>query len=131
MEKITRVDEPTTLIIDDEVQRVPVRGGGFPRAANGDLGPKFQKDVKVFAFKTPQAQAYVHQIGAMAQYQDGDVADSVDPAATNLDGNADAVKALAHHLGGDMVGVCEVPTYAWYSHKGNGEVKSRITAMPS
>ena len=120
MERIKRVDEPTTLIIEDEVPRVPVRAGGFPRAANGDMGPKFQSDVKVFAWKTPHAQAYVHQIDAMVPYQDGDVAPAADPASTDPDRNADALKALAYHLGGDMAGVCRVPDYAWYSHRGDG-----------
>jgi reductive dehalogenase len=121
MERIKRVDEPTTLILPDEVRRVPVRGGGFPRAAHGDLGPKFQKDVKVFAFKTPQAQAYIQQIGRMVALQDGPVAERVALGTNDPDRNADAVKAFAHHLGGDMVGVCRVPTYAWYSHNGEGE----------
>jgi reductive dehalogenase len=127
MERIKRVDEPTTLIVEDEVERVPVRAGGFPRAANGDMGPKFLGDVKVFAFKTPSAQAYVRQIRAMVPHQDGPVAD--DPAAGTdapdadaPDANANALKALAHHLGGDMVGVCRVPNYAWYSHRGDGSV---------
>lgn len=121
MERIKRVEDPTTLIIPEEVQRVPVRAGGFPRAAHGDMGPKFQGDVKVFAFKTPQAQAYTQQIGAMVPHQDGPVAEAVAAGTSDPDHNADAVKALAHHLGSDMVGVCEVPTYAWYSHNGAGE----------
>ena len=120
MEKIKRVDEPTTLIVEDEVERVPVRAGGFPRAANGDMGPKFQADVKVFAFKTPQAQTYITQIGAMTPHQDGEVKPEIAPASSDPDANAVALKALAHHLGGDMVGVCRVPTYAWYSHNGDG-----------
>ena len=120
MERIKRVDSPTTLIIEDEVPRVPVRAGGFPRAANGDMGPKFLADVKVFAWKTPHAQSYVHQIDAMVPYQDGDVAAEIDPDSTDPDRNTDALKALAYHLGGDMVGVCRVPTYAWYSHRGDG-----------
>jgi reductive dehalogenase len=120
MERIKRVDEPTTLIIEDEVERVPVRAGGFPRAAHGDMGPKFQKDVKVFAFKTPQAQSYVSQIRAMVPHQGGDTGPEVDPTTNDPDRNADALKALAYHLGGDMVGVCRIPTYAWYSHRGDG-----------
>lgn len=120
MEKIKRVDHPTTLIIEDEVPRVPVRAGGFPRAAHGDMGPKFKNDVKVFAFKTPQAQTYVRQIGAMLPYQDGDVAPGIHPSTNDPDKNADDLKALAYHLGGDMVGVCRVPDYAWYSHRGDG-----------
>ena len=122
MERIKRVDEPTTLVVDDEVARVPVRAGGFPRAAHGDLGPKFQKDVKVFAFKTPSAQAYVRQIRAMVPFQDGPVAEERPVESDDPDRNADALKALAHHLGGDMVGVCRVPEYAWYSHRGDGTV---------
>ena len=120
MERIRRVDEPTTLIIDDEVQRVPVRAGGFPRAANGDMGPKFKEDVKVFAFKTPSAQAYIKQIGVMVPHQDGPVAPSPAAGTDDPDANAEALKALAYHLGGDMVGVCRIPTYAWYSHRGDG-----------
>ncbi len=122
MEKIKRVDQPTTLILDDEVPRVPVRAGGFPRARNGDMGPKFEADVKVFAWKTPQAQAYVRQISAMVPHQDGVVNDTADPSTSEPQKNADDLKALAYHLGGDMVGVCEVPTYAWYSHRGDGSV---------
>lgn len=121
MEKIKRVDEATTLIIPEEIERVPVRAGGFPRAAHGDMGPKFQNDVKVFAYKTPQAQTYIQQIAAMVPHQDGPVAESLAPETSDPDRNADALKALAYHLGGDMVGVCEVPTYAWYSHNGKGE----------
>ncbi len=120
MERIRRVDEPTTLIIDDEVERVPVRAGGFPRAANGDMGPKFEKDVRVFAFKTPSAQAYIKQIGVMVPHQDGPVAREPAGGTDDPDGNAAALKALAHHLGGDMVGVCRIPSYAWYSHRGDG-----------
>ncbi len=121
MEKIKRVPEATTLIIPEEVERVPVRAGGFPRAAHGDMGPKFQKDVKIFAYKTPQAQTYIEQIGAMVPHQDGEVADEIVSGTNDPAQNADALKAFAYHLGGDMVGVCEVPTYAWYSHNGKGE----------
>ncbi len=122
MERIKRVGEATTLVLPDEIERVPVRAGGFPRAAHGDMGPKFQEDVKVFAFKTPQAQSYVQQIGAMVPHQDGEIADLEAPGTSDPDHNADALKALAYHLGGDMVGVCRVPTHAWYSHRGDGSV---------
>ena len=122
MERIKRVDGPTTLIIEEEVPRVPVRAGGFPRAANGDMGPKFQSDVKVFAWKTPQAQAYVHQIDAMVPYQDGEMSPDASPDSSDPGRNSDALKALAYHLGGDMAGVCRAPAYAWYSHRKDGSV---------
>jgi len=122
MERIKRVPEATTLVIPEEIERVPVRAGGFPRAGHGDMGPKFQKELAVFSYKTPQAQAYIQQIGEMVPYQDGEVAPERAPGTSDPDRNADALKAFAHHLGGDMVGVCEVPEYAWYSHNGKGEV---------
>lgn len=122
MERIKRVDEATTLIIEDEVERVPVRAGGFPRAAHGDLGPKFEQDVKVFAYKTPQAQSYRNNILSMVPHQDGEVNHDVPHGSTDPEHNSDALKALAYHLGGDMVGVCEVPLYAWYSHDREGKV---------
>ena len=56
----------------------------------------------------------------MVPYQDGDVAPAIDGASTDPDTNADVPKAFAYHLGGDMVGVCDVPDYAWYSHAGDG-----------
>ena len=40
---------------------------------------------------------------------------SLDP-----DANARAIKSLAYHLGADLVGICEVPEYAWYSHRADG-----------
>jgi len=120
MEKIKRVDKPTTLIIENEVPRVPVRAGGFPRAAHGDMGPKFQAEVKVFAYKTPQAQSYRQQILNMVPHQDGPVAQKAHASTSDALKNTDDLKALAYHLGGDMVGVCRVPNYAWYSHKGDG-----------
>ena len=122
MERIKRVPEATTLVIPEEIERVPVRAGGFPRAGHGDMGPKFQKELAVFSYKTPQAQAYIQQIGEMVPFQDGEVAPERAPGTSDPDRNADALKAFAHHLGGDMVGVCEVPEYAWYSHNGKGEV---------
>ena len=120
MERIKRVGTSTTLVVESEISRVPARAGGFARARNGDMGPKFLADVQVFAWKTPQAQAYRRQIDAMVPHQDGEVNAAIDPQTRDPDRNAAALKALAHHLGGDMVGVCRVPEYAWYSHRGDG-----------
>ena len=38
--------------------------------------------------------------------------------------NAEAVKAALYYMGADMVGICELPEYAWYSHDTDGsEIK--------
>ena len=121
METVKRVERPTTLIIDDEVPRVPKRAAFFERALQGDLGPRAQKERGRFSFKHPTSQSLLKTIRSLVPYQDGDAAADPDmdrygdPAA-----NAKAVKALSYFLGADLTGICEVPRYAWHSHKEDG-----------
>lgn len=121
MEQVRRVDRPTTLILDDEVPRVPKRASFFDRALRGDLGDKAQAERNRFAFKQPHTAGMMAMMRAMVPLQDGAVAESAgaarygDPAA-----NARAIKSLAYFLGADLAGICEVPSYAWYSHGQDG-----------
>lgn len=120
MEKIRRVAETTTLILEDEVPRVPKRANFFTRALNGDLGEKAQRERWRFAYKTPIADAYVKLIRAMVPLQGGKVhaeksANTHDPHA-----NARGIKSLMYYLGADMAGSCEAKRYAWYSHQEDG-----------
>jgi reductive dehalogenase len=120
METVRRVDRPTTLIIDDEVPRVPKRAAFFQRAVHGDLGEKSRVERSRFAFKTPFSQALLGAIRAMVPFQDGalgetDPAHFGDPSA-----NSQAIKSLSYALGSDLTGICEIPRYAWFSHKEDG-----------
>ncbi len=120
METVKRVARPTTAINDEEVPRVPKRANFFERALQGDLGEKSQRERRRFSFKHPMSRSQLGVIRAMVPYQDGEVAavDASgyrDPAA-----NARAIKSLSYFLGADMTGVCEIPRYAWYSHKEDG-----------
>ena len=120
METVRRVDRPTTLIIDEEVPRVPKRAAFFQRALHGDLGEKSRIERSRFAFKTPLSFSLLHLIRAMVPHQDGetraaDTARFGDPAA-----NARAVKSLSYFLGADLTGICEIPDYAWFSHHEDG-----------
>ena len=121
METVDRVDKPTTLIIEDEVPRVPKRASFFDRAIHGDLGAKTQAERKRFAFKHPLATAMVKQIGAMVPHQDGPVADSPHASCSDAEENTRALKSLSYVLGAELTGVCEIPDYAWYSHVDGGK----------
>ena len=121
METVDRVDKPTTLIIDDEVPRVPKRASFFDRAIHGDLGAKTQGERTRFAFKHPLAAAMVKQIGAMVPHQDGPVADSPHASCSDAEENTRALKSLSYFLGAELTGVCEIPDYAWYSHVDGGK----------
>ena len=52
MEKIERVDATTTLILEDEVPRVPKRAAFFERALKGDLGPEGEAGAYAICHKT-------------------------------------------------------------------------------
>ena len=120
METVKRVDKPTTLILDDEVPRVPKRAAFFERAIHGDLGGKAQRERSRFAFKHPFAGAMLKQIRAMVPHQDGAVADTVDPELSDSRANTKALKSLSYSLGAEITGICELPDYAWYSHNVDG-----------
>jgi ferredoxin len=120
METVKRIDRPTTLIVDDEVPQVPKRAAFFQRALHGDLGDKAKKERTRFAFKTPFSFALLQLIRAMVPFQGGEATSAGrgqfrDPAA-----NAKAIKSLSYFLGSDLTGICEIPRYAWFSHKEDG-----------
>ena len=121
METVKRVDRPTTLILDEEVPRVPKRAAFFERALQGDLGVKAQMARRVFSFKHPLSLSQLKVIRKMVPYQDGPVAEIDSGRFGDAEANTKALKSLAYFLGVDVVGVCEVPRYAWFSHKENGE----------
>ena len=43
---LKRVDRPTTILNEDEIQRVDERRGGFHRAGLGEFGERLQKEYK-------------------------------------------------------------------------------------
>ena len=126
METVKRVDRPTTLILDDEVPRVPKRAAFFERALQGDLGEKAQRERTRFSFKHPLSMSLLKVIRSMVPYQGGETAHSFDNKDfRNPAENAKAIKSLSYFLGSDLTGICEIPRYAWYSHKENGEPLDR------
>lgn len=121
MEQVKRIDRPTTLIIDDEVPRVPKRAAFFERSLQGDLGEKSQRERARFSFKHPLGMSLLNVIKCMVPHQGGDVAENVDQSAySDPAANTRAIKALSYFLGSDLTGVCEIPRYAWNSHKEDG-----------
>jgi reductive dehalogenase len=121
MEKVKRVERTTTLILDDEVPRLPKRGGGFARARMGDYGEKAAREVSRFASKTPTGTALRVLQMALQPFQSGPVNPQVDPRSLDPERNRRALKTLALHLGADISGTCEAKRYVWYSHDYEGK----------
>ena len=124
METVRQVERPTTLILDDEVPRVPKRAAFFQRALHGDLGERSKLERRRFAFKTPFSFSLLQAIRALVPLQDGDRGGAAAAGFGDAAANARAIKSLSYFLGSDLTGICEVPRYAWFSHKEDG---SKIT----
>jgi reductive dehalogenase len=120
METVKRVERPTTLILDNEVPRVPKRAEFFARSEFGDLGEKSRVERGRFSFKHPFAEAMVSLIKRMVPEQDGEV--NANPSVDYKDPveNAKALKSLSYLLGSEITGICEIPEYTWYSHRKDG-----------
>ena len=115
MEKIKRVDEPTTLVLRDEIVRMPKRADLFSRALAGDLGEKLVKERRRFAVKHPLAFAMTPLIrnmvpmqGTREPLQGGNLSDRMR--------NSESVKALGYYMGADLVGICRAEPWMYYSH---------------
>ena len=100
--------------------RVSKRAAFFQRALHGDLGEKAKRERTRFAFKTPFSYSLLQAIRALIPFQDGEVSGTTATGFGNALANARAIKSLSYFLGSDLTGICEIPGYAWYSHKEDG-----------
>ena len=115
MERIQRVDEPTTLVLREEIKRMPKRADLFSRALAGDLGERPARERRRFAVKHPLAFAMTPLIRNMVPLQGGR-----EPlrgsGLVDAKRNAEAIKALGYFMGADLVGICRAEPWMYYSH---------------
>ena len=117
--EIRRVERPTTLITD-AVRQVPKRAGFFVRAFYGDLGPRPATEIRRFITKNPLNAAIGHLHWKHVPAHKGDPAGEQAPLPDDPEERTRHIKSLCHFLDADIVGVCEVPEYAWFSHESDG-----------
>ena len=113
MERIRRVDEPTTLVLREEIRRMPKRADLFTRALAGDLGERPARERRRFAVKHPLAFAMTPIIRNLVPLQG--TRENKSPKGGEAE-NAKAVKALAYYLGVDLAGICRAEPWMYYSH---------------
>lgn len=141
VECIKRVDRPTTKVNDDEVPRLDEREGGFSKAGRGIYGPQIETEYKRFVPKHPLSGALVAMSGVLADIVDEpEISEEViddrnfvpqasswspmKPVSAKTAPNTDDpvamaqnIKEVAYFLRSDVVGICELPPYAVYSHR--------------
>ncbi len=122
VEKLKRIDRPTTHIFDDEVPRIPQRANFYVRAERGDLGKRALKERPRWAYKHPLSQGILGLLWNMVPHQEGEPAAQKAPGTDDALANTKAIKALSHYIGSSITGICEIPDYCWYSHRKDGSV---------
>ncbi len=116
VEVLKRIDRPTTLIKDDEVQRMDERESGFNKCRRGDFGPFFQREVDRFVRKYPLSGALAWMAENLKDIVDGAAAGHKAPLPDDPILMARHIKEMVYFLRADLVGICELPRYAVYSH---------------
>ncbi|MGB1911116.1 MAG: NAD-binding oxidoreductase, partial [Candidatus Puniceispirillaceae bacterium] len=123
LEKLKRVDSPTTYMDEVNIPRVPKRTDMFARAQFGDMGRDNQKAATAgyYAIKAAPSAAQRRALGAFVLLQDGEPhcspAIQIDPSEA-----ADHIKAASYFLGVDAAGLSRCPDWSWYSHDARGDV---------
>ena len=122
VEKLKRVEKPTTLIDEDRIPRSPKSSEFFLRAAFGDLGKAAQDASKdgYSVSKAPLAAALRLALNVYSLLQRGEPAPTRVERYDNPTHNADTVKAAMHFLGADLAGISRAPRWVWYSHRQDG-----------
>ncbi len=113
---LKRVDSPTTLIKEKEIQRVDERESGFNRAFRGDFGEHLRHERSRMIEKYPLSGALGQMQLHLVDVVDGEVAPDKAPLTDDPVGMARHIKDTAYFLRADVVGICELPPYAVYSH---------------
>ncbi len=109
----------STLILRDEIQRIPKRGDFFKRAQSGDLGEKAKRERPRFPMKHPYAlgmQPLIQQMVPLQGSREKLTPTGIGGDLSDPQRNADAIKALGYYLGADFVGICKLEPWMVYSH---------------
>jgi len=110
--RLKRVDRPTTIIEDGKVQRVKQSDSGFNKASRGDYGPSLQKgrDSSHSLAPYPLEGAQLRMTGMMRSMVDGIVATQKAPISENPQKLSQHIKETAYFLRADAVGICNLLT---------------------
>jgi reductive dehalogenase len=120
MERVKRVDRPTTLVTD-AVQRVDMRDMAYGLAARGEYGPAVQKGVqKPQPDRYPLSAAQKDVIDQIALMPRSTVAAKIAPIPQDPETLTRHIKAVGYFLKADLVGTCRVPESAYYSNDKQG-----------
>lgn len=118
---LKRIERPTTVIHDDRVKRVDQRHSGFRRAALGEYGASLVSESGRFVSKYPLSAALSTMTKFLASQGDGPVSQKSAPLSDDPAMMSRHIKETAYFLRADLVGICELPPYAVFTHSRQDE----------
>jgi reductive dehalogenase len=120
MEKVGRVETPTTLLTDG-IQRIDMRNTAYGLAARGEYGLAVQKGVqKSLPGKFPLSAAQKDMIDHIALMSANPVSGEKAPIPQDPEYLTQHIKSFGYFLKADIMGACKVPESAYYSHDKQG-----------
>lgn len=116
--KLKRVEFPTTVVQEEDIQRVDERDGGFQKAHRGEYGETLKNEYQRFMEKYPLSKS---QLKMARHLGVNDIVDGAPfpvkaPGTDNTAAMNRHIKELGYFLRADMVGICELPQYAVFTH---------------
>ena len=122
LERLKRVDRPTTYMDEANIPRVPKRTDMFARSQFGDMGKANQEAATggYYARKAAPSYAQRRALGAFVLLQDGPE-ETAPPPRRDAAWYSDQIKATSYFLGVDAIGLSRCPDWAWYSHDARGD----------
>ena len=113
---LKRIPRPTTEINEENIKRIDERDGGFQRASRGEYGKHFQNEYHRFMKKHPLSHSLLRMSLSLAPLVDGLIKEGHADNTDNPVLNSHHIKETAYFLRADMIGICELPPYAVFTH---------------
>ncbi|MBI4296411.1 MAG: reductive dehalogenase [Chloroflexi bacterium] len=120
MEKLKRVDKPTTLITDRVQRMEPMEAIATVPNRTSESGPVMPAAGRVIRQTYPVAAAESDVMRLVGGSYEGEAAAKKAPIPQDPRILSRHIKRLGYFYRADIVGICRLPQYAVYSHDRNG-----------
>jgi reductive dehalogenase len=120
LEKLRHVDKPTNLITD-KVQRIDQRQTATSKAARGEYGAAVHEGNNRLNERDPVSEAIIDVNRHLGVIKRRDIAALKAPVSDDPQVLSKHIKQLGYFLQADVMGICELPSTAVYSHDREGK----------
>jgi epoxyqueuosine reductase len=114
-QKLKRVDKPTTKV-GDKIERRDAREHALALIHRGDYGEKVKENAPRLSVREPLGAALINVQSHINVIPKNPVAPVKAPLPNDRHAVSRHIKSMGYFLGADLMGICELPQSALYSH---------------